>query len=132
LARELKGVAAGLAAGLGVVGASYAVSAIAVHQQAVPTGSQAKPAAHKPDGQPASAQLVASGTALYSSLACIGCHGAQAQGGGIGPTLHHLGDPDAEVARNIANGFAGKMPAYKTQLSTAQINTLVAYIQSLE
>jgi mono/diheme cytochrome c family protein len=96
------------------------------------TSRQSPPGRRRSLPHTASAQLVASGTALYSSLACIGCHGAQAQGGGIGPTLHHLGDPDAEVARNIANGFAGKMPAYKTQLSTAQINTLVAYIQSLE
>jgi mono/diheme cytochrome c family protein len=132
LARELKGLVAGLAAGLGVVGASYGVSAIVVHGQAVQTVSQAKSVAQAPGVKPASTQLVASGAALYSSLACIGCHGAQAQGGGIGPTLHHLGDPDAKVARNIANGFPGKMPAYKNQLSTAQIHTLVAYIQSFE
>ena len=123
---------AGLAAGLGVVGASYAVSAIAVHGQAAKAVSQAKPVAAQAGIQPASTQLVASGAALYSNLACVGCHGAQAQGGGIGPTLHHLGDPDAKVARNIANGFPGRMPAYKTQLTPTQINTLVAYIQSLE
>ena len=132
MARELKGLAAGLAAGLGVVGASYAVSAIAVHGQAAQTVAQAKPVAAKAGIQPASTQLVASGAALYSNLACVGCHGAQAQGGGIGPTLHHLGDPDAKVARNIANGFPGRMPAYKDQLTPTQINTLVAYIQSLE
>lgn len=123
---------AGLAAGLGVVGASYGVSAIAVHEQAGKTVASAKPVASKPGVQPAPTQLVASGAALYSSLACVGCHGAQAQGGGIGPTLHHLGDPDAKVYRNIANGFQGRMPAYKSQLSPTQISTLVAYIQSLE
>ena len=132
MARELKGLVAGLAAGLGVVAASYGVSAIAVQEQAGKAVAQARPVAQQPGVRPASAQLVASGAALYSSLACVGCHGAQAQGGGIGPTLHHLGDPDAKVARNIANGFAGRMPAYKDQLSAAQINTLVAYIQSLE
>ena len=132
MARELKGLVAGLAAGLGVVGASYAVSAIAVRGQAVEAVSQAKPVVPKAGVKPASTQLVASGAALYSSLACVGCHGASAQGGGIGPTLHHLGDPDAKVARNIANGFPGRMPAYKDQLSPTQINTLVAYIQSLE
>jgi len=132
LARELKGLVAGLAAGLGVVGASYAVSAIALHGQTAEAVASAKPVAPKAGVQPASAQLVASGAALYSSLACVGCHGAQAQGGGIGPTLHHLGDPDAKVARNIENGFPGKMPAYKDQLTPVQINALVAYIQSLE
>ncbi len=132
MARELKGLMAGLAAGLGVVGASYAVSAIAVQGQATQAVAAAKPVAPKPGVQPASTQLVASGAALYSNLACVGCHGASAQGGGIGPTLHHLGDPDAKVYRNIANGFQGRMPAYKDQLSPAQISTLVAYIQSLE
>ncbi len=132
MARELKGLAAGLAAGLGVVGASYGVSAIALHEQAAQAVASAKPVAPKAGVQPASTQLVASGAALYSTLACVGCHGASAQGGGIGPTLHHLGDPDAKVARNIANGFQGRMPAYKNQLTPTQINTLVAYIQSLE
>jgi len=131
LARELKGLVAGLAAGLGVVGASYGVSAIALHGQAVQAVASAKPVAPKAGVQPASTQLVASGAALYSSLACVGCHGASAQGG-IGPTLHHLGDPDAKVYRNIANGFQGRMPAYKNQLAPAQISTLVAYIQSLK
>lgn len=131
MARELKGLVAGLAAGLGVVGASYGVSAIALHGQAVQAVASAKPVAPKAGVQPASTQLVASGAALYSSLACVGCHGASAQGG-IGPTLHHLGDPDAKVYRNIANGFQGRMPAYKDQLAPAQISTLVAYIQSLK
>lgn len=118
-------------AGLGVVGASYGVSAVALHGQKVQTVASAKPVAPKAGRQPASTQLVASGAALYSSLACVGCHGANAQGGGIGPTLHHLGDPDAKITHNIANGFQGRMPAYKDQLTAAQINTLVAYIQSL-
>ena len=132
MVRELKGLIAGLAAGLGVVGASYAVSAVAVQGQAAKTEAKAQPVTAKPGVKLESSQLVASGAALYSSLACVGCHGAQAQGGGIGPTLHHLGDPDAKVARHIANGFPNKMPAYKNQLSSTQINTLVAYIQSLE
>ena len=130
MARELKGLIAGLIAGLGVVGAAYGVSAIATHGEAperTPNKAQASPGT-----EPASAQLVASGAALYSSLACVGCHGTQAQGGNIGPTLHHLGDPDAKIARHIENGFAGRMPAYKNTLSSTQINTLVAYIQSLE
>lgn len=132
MARELKGLIAGVAAGLSVVGVSYAVSAFAVQGQAAKVEARAQPVAAKPGVQPASSQLVASGAALYSSLACVGCHGDQAQGGSIGPTLHHLGDPDAKVARHIANGFQNKMPAYKDQLSATQINTLVAYIQSLE
>ncbi len=132
MARELKGLALGLIAGLGVVGASYGVSAVAQHAQKAEVVAAAKPVTPKAGVQPASSQLVASGAALYSSLACVGCHGANAQGGGIGPSLHHLGDPDAKVAHNIANGFQGRMPAYKDQLTPTQIGTLVAYIQSLK
>ena len=130
LARELKGLAAGLAAGLGVVGAAYGVSAIATHGATLKQQPNERSAA-VPNTKIASSQLVASGRTLYSSLACVGCHGANAQGN-LGPTLHHLGDPDAKIARNIANGYPGQMPAYKDQLSAAQIQILVAYIQSLE
>lgn len=129
MARELKGLLAGLAAGLGVVGAAYGVSAIATHGAALK---------QKPDeaGAPASikipaSQLVAPGRTLYSSLACAGCHGANAQGN-LGPALHHLGAPDAKIANSIASGYPGRMPAYKDQLTAAQIQTLVAYIQSLK
>ena len=131
LARELKGLVAGLAAGLGVVCAAYGVSAVATHGAALkqkPNEATAPTAANSSIG---SAQLGASGRTLYSSLACVGCHGANAQGN-LGPSLHHLGDPDAKIARNIASGYPGQMPAYKDQLSAAQIQTLVAYIQSLE
>jgi len=126
----LKGLVAGLAAGLGVVGAAYGVSAVATRG----TAAQETPKAAQPQAggtQVASSQLVASGHTLYSSIACVGCHGANAEGN-IGPSLHHLGDPDAKITRNIANGYPGQMPAYKQQLTSAQIQTLVAYIQSLE
>ena len=76
------------------------------------------------------AQLVVSGRGLYLQN-CVNCHGQNAQGQ-IGPTLHHLGDPDAKVARNIANGFPPRMPAYKNTLTASQIQALVAYVQSLK
>ena len=119
-------------AGLAVVSAAYGVSAIATHGQAAKGQTEAKPATRQAGAAVPSSQLAASGKALYSSLACVGCHGDQAQGGQIGPTLHHLGDPDAKVACNIENGFPGRMPAYKKTLNDTQINALVAYIQSLE
>lgn len=75
-------------------------------------------------------QLVASGQSLYGQF-CANCHGAQAEGK-RGPSLHKLGDPDAKIARNIANGFPGAMPAYKNKLRADQIQALVAYIQSLK
>lgn len=136
MAHELKGLVAGLAAGLGVVGLAYGVSAVGTHlvpaetkqaeaKQAVPT--------EKPipgGGQTADSQLVATGRTLYLD-ACAGCHGQKGQGQ-VGPKLLHLGDPDTKVARNIVNGFPPRMPAFKGRYSNTQLKALVAYVQSLE
>lgn len=130
MAHELKGLVAGALAGLAVVGASYGVSAIVTHGQPVETPVSPAPSAQGKAAAVPSAQMVATGRSLYT-MQCAKCHGAQAQGK-VGPTLHHLHDPDAKIARNIANGFPGRMPAYKSKLNDAQIKTLVAYIQSLE
>lgn len=152
MAKELKGLALGLAAGLGVVGLAYISSAAVTHAQSadsaaaealqsVPSTDKAPadkaPAGKAPPGKapaPAGAMdtthMVAMGRTLYVSN-CASCHGQDAEGK-IGPTLHALGDPDAKVYRHIANGFTGKMPAYKDKLTKDQIDTLVAYIQSLK
>lgn len=131
MARELKGLAAGIIAGLFVVGASFGVSAIVTHGQ--PTeASQAAQGKQKPSGKTAvaSTQLVATGQGLYLQ-ACAGCHGKNGEGV-RGPSLHQLGDPDAKIARNIKNGFPPAMPAYKSRFNEAQIQALVAYVQSLK
>lgn len=130
LARELKGLVAGLVAGLASVGLAYGVSAIVTHGQTVET-SQPAPLGKSSagSGQTASTQVVAVGRALYLTD-CAYCHGQQAQGQ-RGPTLHHLGDPDAKIARNIQTGFPPRMPAFKDQYNATQIKALVAYIQSL-
>ena len=136
MARELKGLAAAFAAGLGVVGLAYGVSAVGTHIVSPETkqaeAEQAAPTQKQPlgGGQTAALQLVATGRTLYLD-ACAGCHGQQGQGQ-IGPKLLHLGDPDAKVARNIVNGFPPRMPAFKGRYSDTQLKALVAYVQSLE
>ncbi len=130
MTRELKGLGLGLLAGLFVVGASYGVAAVATHEQSTKKPHQETSALPAPGTVVASSQLVASGRSLYLQV-CANCHGQQAQGQ-IGPSLHHLGDPDATVYRNIANGFTGQMPAFKDKINDGQIKTLVAYVQSLE
>lgn len=137
MAKELKGLALGLAAGLGVVGLAYATSAAVTKTQSADTAAteagQAAPSTDKapaPAGATDTTHMVAMGRTLYVSN-CASCHGQDAQGK-IGPTLHALGDPDTKVYRHIANGFKGKMPAYKDILTKDQIDTLVAYIQTLK
>ncbi len=128
MARELKGLAAGLIAGLASVGLAYGVSTLVTHGQTTQTALTEKPSAGS--GQIASSQIVIAGRKEYLT-ACAYCHGPQGQGQS-GPSLHHLGDPDAKIARNIKNGFPPRMPAFKDQYNDTQIKALVAYVQSLK
>ena len=133
MARELKGLGAGLIAGLGVVGAAFGVSAIATQGRSA--GAQDNPQAKNQSVAASNApltnvsQLVATGHGFYTT-SCASCHGKDGKGV-IGPNLHNLGDPDAKIALNIKNGFKGQMPPYKDKYTDPQIAALVAYIQSL-
>ena len=123
-------VVAAVAAGLMAAAGYYGGEMLGGGQPAQETQSSPAPPTSLAGGQTTASQLVATGRGLYLQN-CVNCHGQNGQGQ-IGPTLHHLGDPDAKVARNIANGFPPRMPAYKNQLSAAQIQALVAYVQSLK
>jgi len=133
MAREIKGLVAGLTAGLGVVGAAFGVSAIATHGQSA--GPKDKPQAESRSVVASNApltnvsQLVATGHGFYLT-SCASCHGKDGKGV-IGPNLHNLGDPDAKIALNIKNGYKGRMPPYRDTYTDPQIAALVAYIQSL-
>jgi len=130
MARELKGLVAGLIAGLGVVGAAYGVSAIVSHSQpAAATGAASAAQKNTAPQTSSPSPVVATGRGLYLA-SCSGCHGKDGMGR-IGPTLHHLGDPDAKIAASIKNGFKGQMPGFKDKYTDTQISALVAYIQSL-
>lgn len=127
MAREIKGLVAGLIAGLGVVGAAFGVSAIATHGQASPAeGIPQTTAAHP---VVLVSQVVTTGHGFYLT-SCASCHGKDGKGV-IGPNLHNLGDPDAKIALNIKNGYKGRMPPYRDTYTDPQIAALVAYIQSL-
>ena len=136
MARELKGLAAAFAAGLGVVGLAYGVSAVGTHIVSPETkqaeAEQAAPTQKQPlgGGQTATLQLVATGHTLYMG-ACASCHGEQGRGQ-IGPNLHNLGDPDTKITQSIVNGFPPRMPPFKGQYNDAQLKALVTYIQSLK
>src|SRR5205085_1530537 len=78
------------------------------------------------------------GPALYKAK-CAACHGADSSGQtpmGKSLKLRDLRSPevqkqsDKELAAVTADG-KGKMPAYKTKLSEADINALVAHMRAL-
>ncbi len=62
---------------------------------------------------------------------CAHCHGADAHGDD-GPDLHDLGFTNEWIANRIRKGKAGQMTAFAGKLQPAEINALVAYVQSLK
>jgi cytochrome c oxidase subunit 2 len=101
------------------------------------------------DGQPAGADPVDSGRVLFENLRCVTCHDAGS--GQRGPNLAGLFGTTVSLAdggsalfdedfvrtsildprRQVSAGFEAVMPTYEGQVTTGQINHLVAYIKSL-
>jgi mono/diheme cytochrome c family protein len=90
--------------------------------------AEAKPAA--PGAGPPSSGIVASGRALFLKN-CAHCHGADARGDD-GPDLHGLGLTDEEIAGRIRKGKRGQMTAFAGKLQPAEIDALVAYVETLK
>ena len=80
------------------------------------------------------AAAVQEGKALFASMNCVYCHGAQASGL-IGPSLNdqgwRYGGAPAELFKSIAEGRPKGMPAWGARLPPDQIWKLVAYLESL-
>ena len=89
------------------------------------------PWAHAADGALGAADLSA-GKALFTqgaTPACAVCHTLKHAGstGEIGPVLDEIKPTAERVATALRNGV-GLMPAYKGQLSDAQIQLLARYV----
>ena len=71
------------------------------------------------------------GKAVFTSAGCSGCHTLKDAGatGNVGPNLDQLKPSEAAVEHQVING-GGPMPAYKGQLSDAQIKNVSAYVFS--
>jgi mono/diheme cytochrome c family protein len=67
---------------------------------------------------------------------CAGCHGGNAQGGSVGPTLvsaEMKAQSDDFFRQTILNGRAGTaMPAWQGRLSAQDIEDVIAYLRSLQ
>jgi len=71
---------------------------------------------------------VADGAKVFAAN-CSVCHGADGRGGNGGPDLTSIpsAKQTAVVVKQVENGGGG-MPAFKGQLSPAQINDVAAYV----
>lgn len=69
------------------------------------------------------------GQALFTSVGCSSCHTLKAAGatGHVGPDLDTLKPTQAQVAKQVTDG-GGSMPAFKDQLSSAQIQQVAEYV----
>jgi mono/diheme cytochrome c family protein len=85
---------------------------------------------------PSTPEMIAEGEALFN-LACKSCHGVNAFGSPMAPALNNqifLSEtPDAAIYQIIAGGVPQTlMPAWGNRLSDYDLQTLVAYMRSLE
>ena len=78
----------------------------------------------------AASGIVTTGRALFLKN-CAHCHGADAHGDD-GPDLHGLDLTDDWIANRIRKGKKGQMTAFAGKLQPAEIDALVAYVQTLK
>ncbi len=72
------------------------------------------------------------GKQVFTSAGCGGCHALKDAGssGNVGPNLDQLKPSLAAVMHQVEVG-GGPMPAFKGQLSPAQIQAVAAYVSSV-
>jgi mono/diheme cytochrome c family protein len=73
----------------------------------------------------------ARGAELFATRGCSHCHGDHGIGGGIGPDLKDVRKRMSKDAMRTQIHDGGKgMPDYGDELSSAQIDDLIAYLRS--
>jgi mono/diheme cytochrome c family protein len=85
-----------------------------------------------PSGGGGGGSSTAEGKQVFASAGCGGCHALKDAGatGNVGPNLDQLKPSEARVAHQVEVG-GGPMPAFKGQLSDAQIKAVAAYVSSV-
>jgi mono/diheme cytochrome c family protein len=88
--------------------------------QATTTSKTTTTSAAKPDGK-----------AVFAKAGCGGCHTLKAAGssGNVGPNLDQLKPSKGTVAHQVEVG-GGAMPAFKGQLSPAEIDAVAQFVSS--
>ncbi len=78
-----------------------------------------------------SKEQVSAGRQVFATAGCAHCHGADAQGGEVGPSLLDVGrrlKPE-DIEKQVRNG-GNVMPAFGDALNGDQIANLVAYLRT--
>ncbi len=77
-------------------------------------------------------QAAPAGKSVFASAGCGGCHTLKDAGssGNIGPNLDSLKPSEARVQKQVENGGSG-MPAFKGQLTAAQIKAVATYVATV-
>ena len=89
-----------------------------------------------PSGEPAAepGQDTSRGGSLFAS-ACARCHGANASGTDLGPTLvgaQAMGKDDSALHDTIANGRTGtSMPSWGDLIGSQDVDNIIAYLRAL-
>jgi mono/diheme cytochrome c family protein len=107
-----------------------------LEQPVAPTSETA--ASPEPGGEVTAGPAPAGGDpangALVFAANCSGCHGPDAAGGAVGPTLISAelkAQPDDFFRQTILNGRSGTaMPAWQGRLSDQQIEDVIAFLRS--
>jgi mono/diheme cytochrome c family protein len=107
-----------------------------LEQPVAPTSEAA--ASPPPGGEAVASPAPAGGDpangALVFAANCAGCHGPDAAGGAVGPTLISAelkAQPDDFFRQTILNGRSGTaMPAWQGRLSDQQISDVIAFLRS--
>jgi cytochrome c551/c552 len=120
-----------------------AEESVAAETETQPAGEQPPPSGEQPPPPPAPTGNAATGKTVFVANGCGACHAFQPAGATatVGPNLsvvlqgkdaafirESVVDPNAEIAQGYQ---AGIMPDnFGTQISTAQLNDLIAFLQS--
>jgi mono/diheme cytochrome c family protein len=75
--------------------------------------------------------IVAQGRSFFAR-SCAHCHGRDADGGEDAPSLQKIRISPAHMTLVIQSGIKGDMPSFAKKYSDADIQKIVAYLQTLK
>jgi mono/diheme cytochrome c family protein len=123
---ELKGLINGFIAAVVALGLVFGLAAV---MKNVTSASEAKQNAATNSNGVVQTSFLPLGHTAYTKY-CSSCHGDQGQGI-MGPDIRNEDMSDGDIT-NIINQGSGRMPAFKTVLTTDQISGVVMYVRTLK